>query len=259
MNQQPQNQSIAALLERPMRVLCYPVIDSTNNEAKRLALSGSTEPTLVIAEHQTNGKGRLGRTFYSPAETGLYMSLLLHPNAPAADWLPITSAAAVAVCLAIEELSEYSPEIKWVNDIYLDGKKVCGILTEALSDMASGLMKSVIVGIGVNLSTVAFPVELAQTATSLYTDGRPPFSRERLAAAIANKLCALADDLASGNWLALYRERSYLDGKAIRYIENGAAHEALAIGIDENGGLIVEEAGVRRTLTSGEVTVRTLA
>lgn len=249
---------ISAKLEYPMKVLIYPVIDSTNNEAKRLAADGLCEPALLVAEKQTAGKGRLGRSFYSPAQTGLYMSVLLHPNAPASEWIAITSAAAVAVCLAIEELTLLKPEIKWVNDIYIEGRKVCGILTEAVSDMTSGRMLSVIVGIGVNIATASFPDEIADRASSLYTDKQPPFSRDQLAATIANKLCTLADSLEGGEWLALYRNRSYLDGKAIRYSENGVSHDAVAVGIDQQGGLIVEEAGMRRTLTSGEVTVRTV-
>lgn len=251
---------ISACLDRPMKVMTYSVIDSTNSEAKRLIADGLSEPALLIAEEQTAGRGRLGRSFYSPSATGLYMSILLHPNAPAAEWLAITSAAAVAVCLAIESLTTTSstamPSIKWVNDVYLGDRKVCGILTEAVTDMTSGLMKSVVIGIGVNLSTAAFPDELADRAASLYPDTLPPFSRNELAAAIANRLCTLAESLSSGCWLPLYRERSYLDGKPIRYIENGMWRDAVAIGIAENGGLIVEEAGAHRTLSSGEVTVR---
>lgn len=248
---------VSALLDRPMRVLTYDTIDSTNTEAKRLIADGLTDPSLLVADSQTAGKGRLGRSFYSPAESGLYMSVILHPNAPPSEWISITSAAAVAVCLAVEALSGLSPSIKWVNDVYIDDRKVCGILTEAVTDPASGRMLSVIIGIGLNLSTVSFPDEIANRASSLYTDSKPPFSREALAAAIANNLCALADDLPSGTWLPLYRKRSFLDGKPICYIENSIAHTAVAIGIDDHGGLIVEdEAGCRRTLSSGEVTVR---
>lgn len=250
-------EGISALLTSPMKVLTYTSIDSTNNEAKRLIAAGLTEPALLAAEGQTAGKGRLGRSFYSPSSTGLYMSIVLHPNAPPSEWISLTSAAAVAVCLAIEALSGLAPSIKWVNDIYLDDRKVCGILTEAVSDMTDGLMKSVIVGIGVNLSTVGFPNEISDRAASLYPDSPPPFSLDQLAAAICNRLCTLADELSSGSWLPYYRERSYLDGKAITYLENGISHTALVLGIDEHGGLIVEDnEGVRRTLTSGEVTVR---
>lgn len=257
MNEHLSPDKIASLLDRPMKVLVYDEIDSTNNEAKRLAIAGLTEPTLLIADRQTAGKGRLGRSFYSPAESGLYMSVLLHPNAPPAEWIAITSAAAVAVCLAIEGLCDLKPSIKWVNDLYLSDRKVCGILTEAISDHTSGLMKSVIVGIGLNLSTVGFPDEIADRAASLFCGSPPPFTRSELAAAIVNRLLALADDLSKGTWLEFYRRRAYLDGKPITYYENGIARSALAIGIDDRGGLIVEdEAGTRRTLSSGEVTVR---
>ncbi len=257
MHQTLNPEALARLLDRPMRVLTYDTIDSTNNEAKRLIADELTEPALLVADSQTAGKGRLGRSFYSPAASGLYMSVILHPNAPPSEWISITSSAAVAVCLAVEALSELSPSIKWVNDVYMDRRKVCGILTEAVTDPASGRMRSVIIGIGLNLSTVSFPDEIADRASSLYAGGKPPFSREALAAAITNKLCSLSDDLPSGAWLPLYRERSFLDGKPICYTENNIAHTAVAVGIDEHGGLIVEdEAGCRRTLSSGEVTVR---
>lgn len=257
MNQALCSKEISALLDRPMRVLTYDSIDSTNNEAKRLAADLSGQPTLIAAELQTAGRGRLGRSFYSPAQTGLYMSILLCPNAPLSEWITITSAAAVAVSLAIEELSGLRPSIKWVNDLYLGDRKVCGILTEAVTDPTDRGMKHLIVGIGVNLSTVFFPEELASRAASLYRETIPPFTRNALAAAIANHLFELIDGLSKRTWLPLYRERAYLDGKAIIYYENGQAYTALAVGIDECGGLIVEdETGSRRTLTSGEVTVR---
>lgn len=257
MNQPLQSEKIAALLNRPMKVLTYSSVDSTNSEAKRLIANGLSEPCLIAAETQTAGRGRLGRSFYSPTSSGLYMSLIFHPHAPASEWIAITSAAAVAVCLAIEELSGLSPKIKWVNDIYIGDRKICGILTEAVSDSFGTLMKSVIVGIGVNLSTVSFPDTLAERAASLYPNGQPPFSRNRLAAAIANTLSGLTDNLTDRDWLASYRKRSYLDGKGITYIENGISHSAVALGIDAHGGLIVEnDDGDRLTLTSGEVTVR---
>lgn len=250
-------QSIAARLDRPMKVLCYGTIDSTNNEAKRLIASGLSEPALLIAASQTAGKGRLGRTFYSPAETGLYMSVVLHPNAPASEWLSITSAAAVAVCQAIEDLSTLTPAIKWVNDIYLNDRKVCGILTEAVTDPVSARMKSVIVGIGINLSTAVFPEAFAERAASLADGGKLTFTREALAAALCNRLCTLAEELPAGSWLPLYRERSWLDGKQITYFDPNGEHSARAVGIDRHGGLIVEDSkGIRTLLTSGEVTVR---
>lgn len=252
------SEAITALLDRPMRVWTYSTVDSTNNEAKRLIANGLNEPALLITDTQTAGKGRLGRSFYSPSETGLYMSLVLHPNAAVSEWIAITSAAAVAVCLAIEKLSGLCPKIKWVNDIYTDGRKICGILTEAVSDPQSGLMKSVIVGIGVNLTTLSFPDEIADRASSLYTDAPPPFTHTELAAAITNELLQITAHLSDGSWLPLYRVRAYLDGKEIVYIENGIAHNALAVGIDEHGGLIIRENGVSKVLSSGEVTVRTV-
>lgn len=258
MNSTNLTEAITPLLCRPIRVFTYSTIDSTNNQAKRLIANGLNEPALLIADTQTAGKGRLGRSFYSPSETGLYMSLVLHPNAAASKWISITSAAAVAVCFAIEKLSGLSPKIKWVNDIYIGERKICGILTEAVSDPHSRLMTSVVIGIGVNLTTSAFPDEIANRASSLYTDAPSPFTRAELAAAITNELLALANHLADGKWLSPYRARAYLDGKEIVYFENGISHQAIAVGVDEQGGLIIEENAVRKVLTSGEVTVRTV-
>ncbi len=251
-------EGIGAFLTHPLKVITFSSVDSTNSEAKRQISAGLTDPLLLAAECQTAGKGRMGRSFYSPSSTGLYMSLVLHPDTPASEWISITSAAAVAVCLAIEALSGLSPTIKWVNDIYLGDRKICGILTEAITDMENGHMKSVIIGIGINLSTHDFPTEISARAASLYfKEEKPPFSRNQLAAAICDHLLNLADELAAGSWLPLYRSRSYLSGKTVNFWENGIEHRGTVIDIDHRGGLIIDdETGSRHTLSTGEVTVR---
>lgn len=256
MSQRFSAEAFSALLDRPMKVITYRTIDSTNTEARRLINNVLDEPALLVADKQTAGKGRIGHWFYSPADTGLYMSIVLQPQGSADKWLQITSAAAVAVCLAIESLTPLKPAIKWVNDIYLHDQKVGGILTEAISD-SNGQLKSLIIGIGINLTTASFPEELFDGATSLYLGKTLPFTREALAAAIVRELQTFVDTLQEEpRWLPLYRERAWLDGKEIVYYENDIAHAARAIGIDDKGGLIIEAKGKRTTLTSGEITVR---
>ena len=132
----------------------YPVIDSTNDEAKRLIKSGTTPPFLVAANEQTHGRGRQGKSFYSPADTGIYMSLVLSFS-DGESISKITVIASVAVCKAIEKLTGLKPEIKWVNDVYLNGKKICGILCESV--IGGTDLTPVIIGVGLNLSTTDFP------------------------------------------------------------------------------------------------------
>ena len=118
-------------------------VDSTNNEAKRMTANGFRENALIVANEQTKGRGRLGREFYSPKNTGIYMSFLLSTDVKISDAVQITTATAVAVVRAIESLTDLRPMIKWVNDVYLGNKKVCGILTEAVTDFETGLVKAI--------------------------------------------------------------------------------------------------------------------
>ena len=144
---------------RTARSRSLPTVDSTNSAAKRLAAGGAPHRTLVLAEKQTAGRGRRGRSFYSPAETGLSMSVLLRPNSTLQDALPVTAAAAVAVCRAAEALTGRRPGIKWVNDLFLDGRKISGILTEAISDFESRMAEAVIRGDRRQPPTTDFPDE----------------------------------------------------------------------------------------------------
>ena len=149
----------------------YREISSTNTVLKTMAAEGAREGLVLIAEEQTGGKGRMGRRFYSPPGSGLYMSILLRPGTEASRSTGITACAAVAVALAIEELSGRPANIKWVNDIYMDKRKVCGILTEASVDCESGLLNYAVVGIGINTLVPAgdFPQELQTIAGSAKT------------------------------------------------------------------------------------------
>ena len=238
-------------LENDFEVLCYSVTDSTNNEAKRQLSDGSLRDLLVIADEQTEGRGRQGKSFYSPAHTGVYFTVVLHPMASLVSTVSITTAAAVAVCKAIEMLTDKEPLIKWVNDVYLDGKKICGILTEADTDFETHNVKSVLVGIGINISTEDFPSEI-ENASSLNADIR----RCELVAEITNEICRLSK-LPASKFIEYYRTHSLIIGEKINFIKNGVVTPATAIAIDENGGLVVRlENGGETTLTSGEITIR---
>lgn len=241
-------------LPENVKLYFYESIDSTNNEAKRLLAGGLESNALIIANEQTAGRGRLGRDFYSPKNTGLYFSYLFHPNKSLADTVFITTAAAVSVVRAIEKVSDLKPEIKWVNDVYLGSKKVCGILTEAVSDFESGKVNSVIVGIGVNVNTADFPETIEKTAASLNDEN---LTRAVLMQSLAEEIIKAASDLSAPDILADYRAHSLVLGKKITYIKNGETFTAKATAIGDKGELIVEnENGATQTLSSGEITVR---
>ncbi len=234
-----------------VEVVHFNVTDSTNLRAKEVALKGYTSPVLFVTDSQTAGKGRMGRSFYSPDGTGLYMSYLYKVTGNFADNVTVTSAAAVAVVRAIEELTDLEPKIKWVNDIYVDSKKVCGILTEAVTDKNG--ITSVIVGIGLNINTTDFPHELTCIAGSL---GKT-MSREILAQTIVKHLQILISQLSDRTFIEDYIKHSAVLGKEVVYIIHGVEHTATAVGIDNNGGLIVEHKdGGKTTLFTGEISVK---
>lgn len=238
---------------RSIGVVFHSVIDSTNTEAKRIEYDPSV-PMLIAAEHQTAGRGRQGKSFYSPADTGIYMSLLLSPEGQASDSVSVTTAAAVGTARAIRALTGASAEIKWVNDIYIGGKKVCGILTEAVTDPRSAKISRLIIGIGVNVTTEAFPSELESIAASIGSTGIP---RVRIAAEIAAQVLDIITAGNSSDYIEDYRRWSMVIGKDITYYRSGTAQSAHAVGIDNDGGLIVEHPdGSTHTLRTGEITVR---
>ena len=239
------------------RIIYLPEVDSTNNYAKRLALSGAAHGTLIAANHQTSGRGRHGHTFESPAGTGLYMSLILKPKVDAEHFQMITIADAVAVCMAIEELYPEIREklgIKWVNDIYLRGRKITGILTEAVSSFESGEIESVVTGIGINVTTKNFPAEFADRAGAVFDGDNYVFGRDELCAHVADNIMDFAENLDSPELIDAYRKRSILLGQDITYMQNDVKCRGHVEGIDDAGGLVIlNEAGERETLRSGEV------
>ena len=232
----------------------YRSITSTNTVLKTMAEEGAPEGRCLVAGEQTAGRGRRGRSFYSPPDSGIYLSVLLRPALQAVDATSITACAAVAVAEAIEA------EIKWVNDIYVDGRKVCGILTEASLDCESGQVNYLIVGIGINTRVPAsdFPEELRSIAGSAFGEKPIPELRCRLAAGVLNRLMHYYESLTDKTWFDEYRRRSLVLGKEINILAPGKEPEpAVALDLDRDFALLVRtESGELRRLNSGEVSVR---
>ena len=243
------------------RLKIYKEVDSTNEEAKKLARIGEAENLVVLAESQTAGKGRRGRSFYSQGSRGLYMSLLLRPKLSFQEALKITTMTAVAVSRAIEKNCGAEVGIKWVNDLFIRGKKVCGILTEAGIDFETGDLDYAVVGIGVNVLKCAFPEELKEIVTTLEDESGEQMSRSKLAADILREIHELYRELEAAeggapSYHEEYVKRSIVLGKEVMVHSGGQTYPARAVAIDENIGLVVETPEGRKTLDSGEVSVR---
>ena len=240
----------------PAPVHVYDTLESSNRTAKLLALDGAPHGTLVLTAHQSAGRGRLGRKFESPAGKGVYCSILLRPELPAASAQTATIRAAVAVCRAVQSLCGLELAIKWVNDLYYQGKKVCGILTEAGTDLESGRLEWLVVGIGLNLTSTAadWPPELADKAGSLYPGGPAPVPRAALVGAIARELLALGP---GEDCLDEYRARCFVPGHWVTVCTGSETYAAKALAIDDAGRLVVRrENGREEALRCGEVTTR---
>jgi BirA family biotin operon repressor/biotin-[acetyl-CoA-carboxylase] ligase len=239
----------AAYLQGDWKISVVESTDSTNEEVRRRAQAGAPDRTVVVAERQTGGKGRRGKSFYSPRGTGLYMSVLLRPKMNLMDATMVTCRVAVAVARAIDRRAGGSAQIKWVNDIYINGKKVCGILSEATSDLESGAVEFIVVGIGVNTSTRGFPEELKAVAGALPGS----VNRNALLAEILNQL----DGTLAGDIMKEYKDRSCVIGKEIEIIRRDGRERATAVDIDGEGRLIVrDESGNLKVLHSGEISIR---
>lgn len=238
----------------------FPELDSTSTLLKKRAEAGAPEGTVIVAERQTAGRGRLGRSFFSPPGGGIYMSLLLRPRFTAQESLCITTCAAVAVCKAIEQHTGVDCSIKWVNDVFCHGKKVCGIATEASLDLESGGLHYAILGIGLNVypGNEAFPEELQSIAGTVLTEPRSGQDlRSMLAATILNHFWACYPNLTDKAYFADYRSRSFVLGKPIYILRKGTREEALALELDEDFRLRVQRSnGQIETLSSGEVSIR---
>lgn len=256
--------SIAAYVDPSLifRVEYHEELGSTNQRAKTLAVEGAPHGTSVVARIQTSGRGRRGRSFSSP-EGGVYLSIVLRPEhmATGADPVLITTSSAVAVARAVEQTCGLKLDIKWVNDLFLEGRKVCGILTEGIADMESGGISALVVGIGVNFSTQEdeYPVDIQPLVRSLFSGPEKVpagLGRARLAAAIIENVLTCASRLGAEDIWTEYRSRCFLLGRKVR-IESEAPYEAMVEDIDKDFHLHVRlPDGRREILTAGEVSIR---
>ena len=243
-------------------ILYFEELDSTNTYAKGLALTDMPEGTVVIADCQTAGRGRMNRSFQSPKGKGLYLTVLLRPQLPPERLAQVTALAGIAVCGAVERGDGVRPGLKWPNDPVLSGKKVCGILTELVTDRNGGLC--LVVGIGINVAQRRedFTPEVAEMAASLEMLLEKPVSRPALAAALLEELDRAYEALKQGD-LEEYRTRYRRDcvnlGKPVRLMGPGGQEAARALDIDRDFGLVVRTPdGGEKTVRSGEVSVRGL-
>lgn len=241
---------------------CLEEIDSTNSYLKREALAGAPHGTVAVAECQSAGRGRMTRSFQSPAGRGVYLSVLLRPQLPPEELMGVTGMTAVAVCSAVERTAGVRPQIKWTNDLVLNGKKLCGILTELAVEGETGITQSLVIGAGVNVSHTPedFGPEVAQMATSLTQEGYA-VSRPALAAAMIEELYRLSDTLGGdiSPWVEAYRRDCVNLGRPVRLLWTDRQAEATAVDVDDQFGLVVRFAdGSLTTVRTGEVSVRGL-
>lgn len=233
------------------KIIVLKTVDSTNTYAKKAAADGAESGTIIVAEHQTAGRGRRGNSFHSPDKTGLYMSVILRHSQYGDNTDLLTICAGCSVCAAIEKLTDKKPLIKWVNDVYLDGKKICGILSEATADIESGSLDSVVVGIGINLTNEEFPEEIRNKAGALGVG----ISRSCAAAEVVNQLY-LCLRRSREDILKDYKEHSLVLNKDVHFVENGINKIGKAIDIDDKGQLIVITDEGEKVLNSGEISVK---
>ncbi len=252
-------QSILPYLEgkaRNCRIEVRASLPSTNTELKKLAACGEKEGKILIANEQTAGRGRMGRSFYSPSDSGIYMSLLLRPELNAEKAVLLTTLAAVSAARAIEQVCGINIGIKWVNDLYYNERKVAGILTEGGINMETGMLEYAVVGIGVNVSTSNFPEEIQNTAASVSANGRQ-ISRSYLAAQIINRLIADLPELETKSYMQEYKARSVILGKEIFVLKKGGQIPAVALNIDENAALLVRYTdSSTEKLSSNDISIR---
>ncbi len=231
------------------KISFFDSIDSTNTYLKKL--SPKTDNQVVIASRQTAGRGRQGKTFFSPLG-GLYMSVLFNAKDIKHSDLA-TTLTALAVSKAIDSKANLNSQIKWVNDVYINGKKVCGILTEGLFE--NGKLKHIIIGIGINIHKSEFPDDIKNIATSIYNETKKEISISVLAAEILNQLEKILASDKTETFIHEIKKRSLVLGENIIVIKTNETYPATAIDINEKGNLIISRNGATETLISGEVSI----
>ena len=210
----------------------------------------------MIADSQSGGRGRQGRSFYSPDHSGVYLTMILRPDCAPDQAGLLTSLAAVATARAVEKTANVKADIKWVNDLYISGRKICGILCEAGLGMEAGKLEYAVAGIGVNTARMQFPPELQEIATSIGNECGESPDRNRLIAEILNETEALLGDLETGHFLEESRRRSNVIGRTVTVIEGEKRYPAKAVDIDDQGRLVIETAEGQTRLNYGEVSLK---
>ena len=254
---------LSLLADHPWRdrIHVLETVDSTNDLAKREAVAGAPHGSVWVADEQTGGRGRQGRSFISPKGKGVYLTVLLRPDCAPSRVSHATAMAAVAACNAIEETCGVRPGIKWTNDLILGEKKCTGILSEMAAEWGSGTLEYLIIGIGLNCGQreADFPEELREKATSIGAYLGESVDREKLAACLIRQLYRLSRDLQTRRqeWISQYARDCITVGREVRVIRTGGVRRGFATGIDENGGLIVRyDSGETGVVFTGEVSVR---
>lgn len=246
-------------LNQKLNIAIFPELDSTNNYLKKLGSKGEKEAQLVIALSQTGGRGRMGRSFYSPNGTGIYFSLLVFPEFEVEKSLFLTVMAAVSVAETIMKYNNHDVKIKWVNDIYIDSKKVCGILTEG-SLNADKKLDYAVVGIGINVSAPekGFPEDIKEIATAVFPGKVDDNIKEKIVADIVNRFFNMYNGTDT-DYVKRYKEYSYLTGKEINIISGEQTRFATVLDITDDCHLLVKnENDVIEEISSGDVGVRVI-
>lgn len=247
------------------KVECHEEIDSTNIRAKQLAEQGEPEGTLVVADFQTAGKGRRGRSWESEKGAGIWMSLLLRPKVKPAEVSCLTLVAAMAVAKVIQKKCGIDAKIKWPNDVVVGGKKLCGILTEMNSEMDE--IYSVVIGIGINVNQKSFSAELEEKATSIFRENGQKVDRQMIIAEVMNAFAGYYEKYLQTRDMELLQEEynEMLVNKnqevlvyhgMMEDISTEEAENGTAKGIDASGALLVETTHGIKKIVSGEVSVR---
>ena len=243
-----------------VNLLVYNIVDSTNTVLRNMANDGNEEKTVVIANEQTDGRGRKGRDFFSPSNSGIYMSILLRPQSQIKDSVLVTAAAAVCVSRAIDRVCGVKSEIKWVNDIYIGDKKVCGILAEGAIDSKTASAKYIILGIGINLYRPQndFPDEIKDIAASVLTEKQANIDlRSELVAEIIDEFFRIYPNVSDREIYDEYKERLMLIGRDVVVYNAEKQYDATVVDLDENFALCVrKEDGEIIHLSSGEVSTK---
>lgn len=253
------NQNLEGFVS-PKRIKYLETVDSTNTYAKKLLLEEHEVADVIIANTQTAGRGRLGRSFFSPKDSGIYCSFILEPFLKLENSILITVAASVAVSKAIEKITGLETSIKWINDIYIKEKKVCGILTEAVTNFETGMIDKIILGVGINFnsSNDGFPEDIVNKAGALYNGNTNNITRNMLISQLIIEIDECIAKIEDTHIMEYYKSKSMVIGKFVNVLNMGneTSIRGKAVDIDKNGFLIIETESGLITLNSGEISIR---